>query len=348
MRDYQQAADRARLPPPPLPARHPAADFAARGQDYVDAISAPGRSSPSPDRWCPSDEHVPRTRARTSPAARWSPPWCSCAAPCRPPRCRSTCPASTAQRGHRQRDGRPARGLRHPAADDARRAAARRRRRLDRRRQVDAGQLPRRAPGHRAGRAAAHHPLAGAGAPPRRRRVVRARTGCCPTSSGSTTPTNDPDALQLVPDATRCPQGWRSSTPPTSTRSRSATAPSPPSCSPPPTCGCSSPRPRATPTRCRGTSCGRPPSAPPRSRSSSTAPRPRRSRPSPPTWPGCSPAAGSRTRRCSRSPRARSATTGCCRPSHVAEIRGWLDSLAADAERPRAVVQQTLEGASAP
>ena len=70
-----------------------------------------------------------------------------------------------------------------------------------------------------------------------------------------------------------CRPGWRSSTPPTSTRSRSRTAPSPPSCSPPPTCGCSSPRPRATPTRCRGTSCARPPSAPPRSRSCSTAPR---------------------------------------------------------------------------
>ena len=52
--------------------------------------------------------------------------------------------------------------------------------------------------GHRAGRAAADHALAGAGAPPRRRRVVRRRTGCCPTSSGSHRATTDPDALQLV------------------------------------------------------------------------------------------------------------------------------------------------------
>ena len=42
------------------------------------------------------------------------------------------------------RDGRPARGLRHPAGDDPRRAAAGGGRRLDGRRQVDAGQLARR------------------------------------------------------------------------------------------------------------------------------------------------------------------------------------------------------------
>ena len=65
-------------------------------------------------------------------------------------------------------------------------------------------------------------------------------------------------------------RAWPSSTPPTSTRSRSRTARSPPSCWPRPTCGCSSPRPRGTPTRCRGTSCAGPPSAAPRSRSCST------------------------------------------------------------------------------
>ena len=50
--------------------------------------------------------------------------------------------------------------------------------------------------------------------------------------------TNDQGDLQLVASE-RLPQGWRSSTPPTSTRSRSATASSPRSCSPPQTSGSS-------------------------------------------------------------------------------------------------------------
>ena len=105
-------------------------------------------------------------------------------------------------------------------------------------------------------------------------------------------PTNDPRRAPAGAGRHRCPPGWPSSTPPTSTRSRSRTAPSPRSCSPRPTCGCSSPRPRGTPTRCRGTTCARPRSAAPRSRSCSTAPRPTPSAPSPPTSPGCSPPAG--------------------------------------------------------
>ena len=40
MKDYQQAADRARLPAPPLPARHRTADFVERGQGYVERIDA--------------------------------------------------------------------------------------------------------------------------------------------------------------------------------------------------------------------------------------------------------------------------------------------------------------------
>ena len=196
------------------------------------------------------------------------------------PRCRSTLPGVEEQRAAPQRDGRPARGLRHPAADDARRAAARRRRRLDRRRQVDAGQLPRRPPGHRSPACCARRPARRCWCTTPTTPSGSARTGCCPTSSGSPHATNDPDALQLVASRHDARRAWRSSTPPTSTRSRSATARSPPSCSPRPTCGSSSPRPRATPTRCRGTSCARPPSARPRSRSCSTAPRTRRSRPS--------------------------------------------------------------------
>ena len=70
-----------------------------------------------------------------------------------------------------------------------------------------------------------------------------------------------------------------------------------------------------------------------------------RRRPSPATSPGCSPAAASRTRRCSRSPRASSATTGCCRPSRSPRSEAWLDALAADAEARGMVVRQTLDGA---
>ena len=74
--------------------------------------------------------------------------------------------------------------------------------------------------------------------------------------------------------------------------------------------------------------------APP-SRSCSTAPRRRRSRPSPPTSPGCSPAAGSRTRRCSPSPRAASTRTGLLPAESVADIRAWLRVAGRGRRRPR-------------
>ena len=149
-----------------------------------------------------------------------------------------------------QGDGRPARGLRDPAGHHARGAAARGGRRLDRRRQVHAGQLAGRPEGHPARAAPPDHPLAGARAPPRRRLVVRRRTGCCPTSSGSTHATNDPAALQLVPSDAVPPGLAILDAPDVDSVSRSATGSSPPSCSPRPTCGSSSPRRRATPTRC--------------------------------------------------------------------------------------------------
>ena len=202
------------------------------------------------------------------------------------------------------------------------------------------------APGHRARRAAAHHPLAGAGAPPRRRRLVRPGPAAARPRAGRPRRPTTRRRSSWSPSDDGARRAWRSSTPPTSTRSRSATARWPPSCSPPPTSGCSSPPPRGTPTRCRGTSCARPPSA----RTAvaivlDRTPAGRGRRPSPPTWPGCWPAAGSRTRRCSSSPRARSTTTGCCPPTAVADIRGWLESLAADADARAAVVKQTLDGA---
>ena len=153
-----------------------------------------------------------------------------------------------------------------------RRAAAHRRRRLHGRRQVDAGELAGRHPGHRARRAPADDPLAGAGAPPRRRPLVR--PGPDPARPRAHRPPDRrPGRAPAGARRRRCRPDWRSSTRPTSTRSRSATGRWPPSCSPRPTCGCSSPRPRGTPTRCRGASSSRPPTAAPRWRSCSTGPR---------------------------------------------------------------------------
>jgi Dynamin family len=73
----------------------------------------------------------------------------------------------------------------------------------------------------------------------------------------------DHRTLQLVPAPSWTP-GSPSSTPPTSTPSSPRTAASPRSCSPQPTCGCSSPPPPATPTPCRGTSSRPPRSGAPR------------------------------------------------------------------------------------
>ena len=233
--------------------------------------------------------------------------------------------------GGPQRDGRPARGLRHPARDDARRAAARGRRRLDRRRQVDAGQLAGRHPRHRARRAPPDHAVAGAGAQPRRRGLVR--PGPAPARPRAGAPVDQrPGRAPAGAQRTACPRGWRSSTPPTSTPSRSPTARSRRSCWPRPTSGSSSPRRPGTPTRCRGTSCARPRTGRRPSRSSSTAPRPTPSTPSPPTWRGCSPRAGSRTHRSSPSSRASVDENGLLPAEAVAEISGWLVDLAADAE----------------
>ena len=124
--------------------------------------------------------------------------------------------------------------------------------------------------------------------------------------------TNDPGDAAARVDQRRCLRGWRSSTRRTSTPSRSATGCSPPSCSQPPTSGCSSRRPPATPTRSRGTTSRRRPSGVRPSPSCSTARRRRPSARSAATWRGCSPHAVSATRRCSPSRSPRSTTTGCC------------------------------------
>ena len=108
-------------------------------------------------------------------------------------------PGADEQRACARGDGRPARGLRHPAPDDPRRAAARGRRRLDRRRQVDAGQLARRHPRHHARRAAPDDPLARCWCTTPTTRSGSARTGCCPSSSGSTARPTTPTRCSWSP-----------------------------------------------------------------------------------------------------------------------------------------------------
>ena len=182
-----------------------------------------------------------------------------------------------------------------------------------------------------------HHPddaaLVRPAADPARARAHHARHRPTPARSSWSPPT-------------RSRRGSRCSTRPTSTRSRSATAASPRSCSRPPTCGCSSPRPRATPTRCRGTSSSRPPTAAPPSRSCSTAPRRGAVAEVSSHLARMLTARGlQRLAAVHRRRRRRSTTTGCCPPTAVAEIRGWLRELGADAEARNGVVRQTLDGA---
>ena len=121
---------------------------------------------------------------------------------------------------------RPARRLRHPAPDLARRPAARRRRRLDRRGQVDARQLRRRARGDPARRPAADDPLAGARPPPLRRALVLGPAH--PAGPGphhrSALVVGRPGRGAPRSRRRRSPPGWPCSTPPTSTASSRPTA----------------------------------------------------------------------------------------------------------------------------
>ena len=254
MRDYQQAAIELgflhhrylRGTPPP--------DFAARGQDYVARIARR-----------PALRRLPRTGGahpmsdRPTSTARWSPRWCSSAAPCR-----------TA-----------ALPLELPGVDEQRAARAEMVDQLEdyvipRLMTLDAPLLAVVGGSTGAGKSTLvnslvgrrvtepgvlrpDHPVAGAGAPPRRRRLVRPGPAAARPRAGRPRhqrPRRAPAGRRRL--------GARRAGDPRRPRHRlgrgAATAPSPRSCSPPPTCGCSSPRPRATPTRCRGTSCARPPS----------------------------------------------------------------------------------------
>ena len=86
------------------------------------------------------------------------------------------CPEPSRAAQGRPRDHRPAGRLRAAPAGHHRRAAARGRRWLDRRGQVDPGQLAGRAAGHRSRGDPADHPSAGAGAPQQRRPLVHRRS----------------------------------------------------------------------------------------------------------------------------------------------------------------------------
>ncbi len=171
------SGDRARFPASSIPTRHtPARLRGARPALSSLGSPPPGPTSPSPDRWYPPDE---RHRRRPRPAGRRPGGHADAHRVGQAARRTAARPAAP-DRARRRRaapgavgDDRPARGLRHPAADDDRRADADGGGRLDRCRQVHAGQLPRRHPGHRARRAASDHPVAGARAPPRRRPLVR-------------------------------------------------------------------------------------------------------------------------------------------------------------------------------
>ena len=107
-----------------------------------------------------------------------------------------------------------------------------------------------------------------------------------------------------------------------------------PSCSPPPTSGCSSPPRPATPTRCRGTSCGPRRSAAPRWPWCSTGCRRAPRTTSPRTCRRCSPRTAWAARRCSSSPR-RPLHDGLLPEPVVAPLRGWFSDLAARRRAPR-------------
>ena len=169
------------------------------------------------------------------------------------------------ERAHRA--GPPARRPSAPPAAPVGRAAAHRGRRIDRRGQVDRGQQPGPGAGQPGRGAAPDHPLPGAGVPPLRPALVLRRPGAARAGPDQRCGRRSADAAagQLgghgpgpgLPGRPGHRLGGRGEPPSW-----------PASCWPRPICGCSSPRPRDTPTRCRG-SCCRPP------------------RPAAPRWPCC-------------------------------------------------------------
>ena len=97
------------------------------------------------------------------------------------------------------------------------------------------------------------------------------------------------------------------------------------------------------PTRCRGRSWPTQPGARQPSRSSSTAPRPSTRPRYAATWPGCSPRAGSGTRRLFDVPEA-PLDDGLLPGEAVASVREWLLELAADDSARGGIVERSLLG----
>ena len=191
------------------------------------------------------------------------------------------------------------------------------------RRQVDAGQLAGRPQGHPARAAPPDHPLAGAGAPPRRRVVVRRRPAAARPRAG-----RPPDHRPGGAPAGRRRRGAARAGHPRRARRRLGGRGEPRARRP------AARRRRPVAVRHLGRAVRRPGpvGVPPPGRRAlhlrRDRPRPhaarRPCRPSPPTWPGCWPAAGSRTRRCSSSTRDRSATRSCCPPTtSPRSAAGW-------------------------
>ena len=117
-----------------------------------------------------------------------------------------------------------------------------------------------------------------------------------------------------------------------------------PAARPPPTCGCSSPPPPATPTPCRGTCCGRPPSAARPWRSCSTGCRRRRWTRSAATSPRCCASRAWPRRRSSPSPsRVLDAARAAARRGRRAPARRGSPRSPATRRRAAIVVRQTLD-----
>ena len=170
-----------------------------------------------------------------------------------------------------------------------------------------------------------------------------ARTGCCPTSSGSTCSTNDPDSLQLVPV-----RGARGPGHPRRPRHRLGRGAQPHAGRPAARC--------RRPLAVRHVCCAvRRPGAVGLPEEGGRAVHRRRDRARP---------HAARRRRDGLHPsgadagqpraeglaavhghRGRGRRDGLLPPEEVADIRGWLEALAADADARAAVVKQTLDGA---
>ena len=315
MRDYQQAAVELGFLHHRYPARHPAARLRRARPELRRPGSPPSApTSPSPDRWYPPDDRAPVPTESAD-----STEMLTALVQLRDALQEVRLPLELP--GAPRPSGRPAGEMVDQLEDYV----------IPRLMTIDAPLLTVVGGSTGAGKSTLVNSLVGTGSPspacsarpPARRcscttpttRSGSARTGCCPTSSASTRATNDPAALQLVPSET-VPAGLAILDAPDidSVEERNRTL--------------AAQLLAAADLWLFVTSAARyadqvpwelPAQAAERSRRGGDRARPhpargRRDRRRP-TSPGCWPAAGSRTRRCSPSPRAASTTTACCPPS---------------------------------